>query len=60
MSFGHISSEEPNGIEHTDRIVPQVVDRESHLIREIPFPATTIVRKYVDILLTMMVVFWRN
>jgi hypothetical protein len=60
MSLGHISSEELNGIGHTDRILPQVADRESHLIREIPFPTTTIARKYVDILLVMMVVFWRN
>jgi hypothetical protein len=44
----------------TDRILPQAADRESHLIREIPFPATTIARKYVDILFAMMVVFWRN
>jgi hypothetical protein len=60
MSLGHISSEEPNGIRHTDCIFPQVADRESHLIREIRFPVTTIARKYVDMLLVMMVVFWRN
>jgi hypothetical protein len=60
MSLGHISSEEPNGIGHTDRILPQVADRESHLLREIPFHASTIVSKYVDILLVMVAVFWRN
>jgi hypothetical protein len=62
MSLRHISSEEPNGIGHTDRILPQVADHESHLIRDIPFHATIIARKYVDIyiLLAMTVVFWRN
>jgi hypothetical protein len=60
MSLGQISSQEPNGIEHTDRILPQVADRESYLIREIPFPATTNMREYVDILLVMMALFWRN
>jgi hypothetical protein len=57
MSLRHILSEEPNGIGHTDRILPQIADRESHLIREIPFPATMIARKDVDMLLVMMVVF---
>jgi hypothetical protein len=60
MSLRYLSSEESNGIGHTDRILPQVADRESHLIREIPFPAIIIARKYVYILLVMMVVFWRN
>jgi hypothetical protein len=60
MLLGHISSEELNGIGHTDRILPQVADHESHLIREIPFPATTIARKYADILLVMIAVFWGN
>jgi hypothetical protein len=58
MSLGHISSEEPNDIGHTDCILPQVADRQSDEIREIPFPATIIARKYVDRLLVMMGVFW--
>jgi hypothetical protein len=61
MSLGQMSSEEPNGIGHTDRILHQVADREFHLIHEIAFPATTIARKYVDILFVMtVVVFSRN